>query len=170
MNAELIVLRIIHVVGAILWAGTGLFVALFLLPAMGMAGPAGAPVMSALVKKRLFTIIPTVAVITMLAGLRLLWIISNGYSAEFFSTRGGLSYAFGAACAITAFTVFMTVNHPAIGQMTKLGQQMAQAPEAERGPIAAQMNAVRARAGLGSKVSAALLTLAAIAMAVGRYV
>lgn len=169
MQAELLVLRIVHIVGAVVWAGTGLFVALFLLPALNLAGPAGAPVMGALVKKKLFTIIPIVAVVTMLAGLRLLWLISNGYSAAFFKTPGGSTYAFGALCAIAAFVVFMSVNHPAIGKMTALGAQMAQASEVERGAIAAQIGAVRARAGTGTKVSASLLALAAIAMAVGRY-
>jgi len=169
MNIEILVLRVIHIVGAIVWAGTSLFVTFFLLPAMGMAGPAGAPVMGALVKRRLFTIVPTVAVIMMLAGLRLMWLTSGGFSAAYFSGRGGQAYAAGAIFAIVGFTIFLTVNHPAIGKMMKLGQQIAQAPEAERGALVAQMNAIRARAGTGSMITAVLLTLTAVAMAIGRY-
>lgn len=40
MNAELIVLRAIHVYGAVEWAGSSLFVAFFLIPAIGMVGQA----------------------------------------------------------------------------------------------------------------------------------
>lgn len=169
MLVEMLVLRVLHVLGAVVWAGAGIFVAVFLMPAMGMAGPAGAPVMGALVKRRLFVIIPTVAVVTMLAGLRMLWITSGGYSAAYFATPSGATYAVGAACAIAAFTVFMTINHPAIGRMGQLQQQMAQTPEADRGPLMAQLNAVRGRAGKGTRASALLLTVAAICMAVARY-
>lgn len=105
MHTELLVLRIIHVVGAILWGGTAMFVAFFLMPAMGMAGPAGAPVMGALVKRRLFVIVPTVAVITMLAGLRLLWLASDGSGAAYFSSRPGMTYATGTVVSIVAFTI-----------------------------------------------------------------
>jgi uncharacterized membrane protein len=169
MLAELLVLRIVHIVGAILWAGSSFFTTLFLLPAMGMAGPSGAPVMVALVKRKLFVIIPTVAVITMLAGLRLMWINSTGFSASYFAAAGGRTYVIGAVLALAAFTIFMTVNHPAIPRIMQLGQQMAQAPEAERGPLMAQLNAVRARAGKASMATASLLTLAAVSMAIGRY-
>jgi uncharacterized membrane protein len=170
MYAELLVLRIVHVLGAIIWAGTSLFVAVFLMPALGTVGPAASPVMGALVKRKLFTIIPIVAVIVILAGLRLMWISSNGYSPAYFSTRGGMTYSLGAVCALVAFTIFMTVSHPAIGRSMQLGQQMAQAPEAEKGALAVQMGAVRARAAKAAIASALLLTLTSVAMAIGRYV
>jgi uncharacterized membrane protein len=169
VQIELLVLRIIHVVGAVLWGGTAMFVAFFLMPAMGMAGPAGAPVMGALVKRRLFVIVPTVAVLTMLAGLRLLWLISDGYSAAYFSTRTGMTYATGTFTAIAAFTIFLTVSRPALGKMGALQQQMTQAAESERAALMAQMNAVRGRAGAAAKAIAFLLIIAAITMAVGRY-
>lgn len=169
MHAELLILRIIHVVGAVLWAGTALFVSYFLLPAMGAAGPAAAPVMGALVKRRLFVIVPTVAVLTMLAGLRLLWLISDGYSAAYFASRSGMTYAIGTVASVVAFTIFMTVNRPALGKMGPLQQQMAQAAEAVRAPLVAQVNALRARTAAGSLAIAFLLVIATITMAIGRY-
>jgi uncharacterized membrane protein len=169
VHTELLVLRILHVVGAILWGGTAMFVAFFLMPAMGMAGPAGAPVMSALVKRRLFVIVPTVAVITMLAGLRLLWLVSHGYSAAYFSSRSGMTYATGTVVSIVAFTIFLTVNRPALGKMGPLQEQLARAAEADRAPLMAQLSALRGRTAAGSKAIAFLLLIAAVTMAVGRY-
>ena len=169
MHTELLILRVLHVVGAVLWAGTAMFVSFFLLPAMGMAGPAGAPVMGALVTRRLFVIVPSVAVITMLAGLRLLWLISDGYGAAFFASRSGMTYATGTIASIVAFTIFVTVNRPALGRMGHLQQQLAQAPETDRAPLMAQLSAVRGRAGAASRAIALLLTIAAITMAIGRY-
>lgn len=169
MHAELLILRIIHVVGAVIWAGAALFVSFFLIPALALAGPAGAPVMGALVKRRLFVIVPTIAVVTMLAGLRLLWLISDGYSVAFFASRTGMTYATGTVVSIVAFTIFLTVNRPALGRMGLLQQQLAQVSESERAPLMAQVTALRERTAAGSKVIAFLLIIAAIAMAIGRY-
>jgi uncharacterized membrane protein len=169
MNSELLVLRVIHVYGAVVWAGTSLFVSFFLIPAIGMAGPAGGPVMAALVKRKLFTIVPIVAVITMLAGLRLMWLTSKGFSAAYLSSALGQTYSIGATFALLTFIVFMAVNHPAIGKMLVLGQQMAAAPEAERPALMAQLNAVRARSATASKANALFISITILAMALGRY-
>jgi uncharacterized membrane protein len=169
MHAEIVVLRLIHVLGGIFWVGTAVFVAAFLLPAMGAAGPASSAVMGGLIRRRMFTIVPVVALATMLAGLRLMWINSTGFAASYFASNGGRTYATGAILALVAFTLFLVVNHPAIGTMTRLGQQLAQAPEHERAPILAEMAAVRAKVTKASTAAATLLALTAVAMAVGRY-
>ena len=169
MNSELIVLRAIHVYGGVLWAGTSLFVTFFLVPAIGMAGPAGGPVMGALVKRKMFVAIPWIAVVSMLAGIRLMWLTSKGFSATYFESRMGWTYTTGATFAVLTLVVFLTVNHPAIGRMMALGQQLASAPEADRPALTTQMNAVRARAATGSKVTALFISITVLAMALGRY-
>ena len=169
MHAEFLILRVLHVGGAVVWAGTSFFVTLFLLPALGQVGPAAGPVMGALVKRRLFVVIPTVAVITMLAGLRMMWITSSGFSLSYFALRGGMTYLVGSILSLAAFTIFLTVNHPAIGRVIQLGQQMAQAQESEKGALMAEMNAVRGRAAKGSLASAVLLSLTLLTMATARY-
>src|SRR5690242_10297384 len=103
MNYEILVLRLIHVVGGVIWAGTAIFIAVFLLPALGQAGPAGAPVMAGLVNRKVFVIVPIIAIVTMLAGLRLMMIVSGGFSADYFHSRHGMTYVFGAVCAISGF-------------------------------------------------------------------
>jgi uncharacterized membrane protein len=169
MSPELLVLRVIHIYGAVMWAGTSLFVAFFLIPAIGAAGPAGGPVMGALIKRKLFTIVPVVAVVTMLAGVRLMWLTSQGFSAAYFSSTMGQTYSLGATFALATFFVFMTVSYPAIGRMMALGQQIAAAPEAERGALGAQLNAIRSRAATASKIAALFISITIVAMALGRY-
>lgn len=169
MNSELLVLRVIHVYGAVLWAGSVFFVSFFLAPAIGASGPAGGTVMAAIVKRKLFTIVPIVAVITMLAGLRLMWLTSKGFSPAYFSSTLGQTYSIGATFALLTFVVFMVVNRPAISRMLMLGQQMAAAPEAERPALMAQLNAVRDRAATASKANALFTSITVVAMALGRY-
>lgn len=170
MYAELLTLRIIHIVGATIWGGSAFFVSIFLLPALGTIGPAAGPVLGALVKRKTFTVVPTVAVLTMLAGLRLLWIDSAGFSLTYFHGKSGLAYLIGAACAVTAFTIFMTVNRPTIRRVLTIGPQIAAATDADRAPLLAQMNALRARAANAGLLTVLLLTVSAICMSVGRYI
>ena len=42
MIAEILVLRLVHVLGGMFWVGSGLFSTFFLLPALAGAGPAAA--------------------------------------------------------------------------------------------------------------------------------
>ena len=75
MTAELIFLRLVHILGATFWLGSGLFTTFFLVPALGQVGPAGAgPVMGALKQRGLFTVLPVMALLTILSGARLLHI------------------------------------------------------------------------------------------------
>lgn len=169
MHAEILVLRILHIGGAILWAGTALFMSFFLMPALGQAGPAAGPVMGALVKRRVFVVVPGIAVITMLAGLRMLWLTSLGFSAEYFASPIGQTYLAGTVLSLVAFAVFWTVNRPAMAEIMQLGPQIAQAPDAEKGALTARLDAARARAARGSQIIAGCLLVTIVAMSVARY-
>ena len=81
-----------------------------------------------------------------------------------------MTYAIGTITSLVAFAIFLTVSRPALGKMGQLQLQVAQAPESGRASLIAQMNAVRGRAGAASLAIALLLTLAAITMAIARYV
>ena len=85
MEAELIVLRLIHVLGGIFWVGSALFTAIYLVPSLAQAGPAAGQVMGALQRRRLFIVLPTVAVLTVLSGIRLMQLTSDGFSAAYFN-------------------------------------------------------------------------------------
>lgn len=169
MNMEWQVLRILHVLGGVIWAGTAIFLSFFLIPALGDVGPAGGQVMGALVKRRVFVIIPTIAVIVMIAGLRMMWISSDGFSMAYFGTWLGAAYLTGTVLSVSTLTLFFTVNRPAITLMMKLGAKLAAAPDAEKGAIAAEMAAVRARAAMGSRAAALLMGTTAVLMALARY-
>lgn len=170
MHIELLVLRIIHILGGIIWVGTAIFSATFLMPAIGMAGPPGGAVIAALGKRGMFRTIPIIAGITILAGLRLMMIDSAGFAAAYFQSRSGQVYTAGAAFGIAALTLFTLVGSPAFTLSVQIGQQMAQASEAERGKLQTELNGLRARGKFASQTAATLLTFAAIAMAIGRYV
>lgn len=170
MHAEMIALRLIHVMGGIFWVGTGVFTAVFLGPAIAEAGPAGNQVMAGLMRRHLFTALPVAALLTILSGLRLMWIDSVGFSAAYFQSPSGHAFAGGGALAIVTFLFSLVLVRPGFARLGKLGQTLATAatPE-ERERIGTEMTALRRRTGIASMIALVLIVLAASAMAVGRY-
>src|SRR3954466_4382536 len=109
MTIELIILRLIHVLGGIFWVGNTVFMAAFLAPALATLGPTGGQLFSALQKRGLPTRMLVAAVLTILSGLRLMWIVSGGYSSAYFDTAPGRGYAIAGASAIVALFVGLLV-------------------------------------------------------------
>jgi uncharacterized membrane protein len=170
MTAEIIVLRLVHILGGIFWLGSGLFTSLFLVPALGRLGPAGAgPVMGALQQRRLFAVLPLVAVATILSGARLLHIASSGFASTYFATSTGRTLLWSGIAAITGFLLSLVVARPAMLRAGQLGASMSTLSDAERGARAAEIDRLRRRGGLASGVATVLLVVAAAGMAVARY-
>ena len=170
MTAELIVLRLVHVLGGIFWVGSVLFNAIFLMPTLAGLGPAAGGVMAGLQRRRLPTVLPVVAVLTMLSGVRLMQLTAAGFSGAYFASPSGRAYAFGALASIVGFAVGMGMARPAMLRAGALGAEMATAPdEAARATLAAELARVRSRGAKGNAVMLVLLGLAAAAMAVARY-
>jgi uncharacterized membrane protein len=170
MIAEILVLRVVHIVGGIFWVGSAMFTGLFLLPALAKAGPAAGQVMIGLQQRRLYTVLPTVALLTMVSGLRLMWITSLGFSRAYFASPVGHTYAVSGMAAIISFIIGMLVARPAAVRVASLGQQLAATTDtAARDSLSAEMERMRRRATVGSTIALVLLILAATGMSVGRY-
>jgi hypothetical protein len=169
MTAEIIVLRLVHVVGGIFWVGAILFNSLFLIPAMAEAGPAAGAVMAGMQRRKVMSVLPLVALLTILAGARLMWIASAGSGGAYFQSTTGRTLATGALSGIAAFLLGVLVGRPSGMRAGQLGAAIAKASESERPALAAELAAVNRRAGLASKAVVVLLTIAASAMAVARY-
>ena len=166
--AELIVLRVVHVLGAIFWLGSGLFTAFFLMPAMTKAGPAVAgPVMAGLQQRRLMTILPIVALLTMLSGIRLMMIVSAG-NPQWFASPMGRTFSISGALAIVSFLIGILIGRPAMVRMGKLSQSRVPDGASKEAP-AAEIRSLQRRAMWSAQTALWLLILAAAGMAVARY-
>lgn len=170
MHIELLVLRILHVVGGIFWVGGGLYSTLFVVPALAVAGPATGPIMAELQRRKLFTVLPLVALTTMLSGVRLLWIVSGGFSGSYFATGPGLTYAVSGAASIVGFLVAMFVSRPASVRLGALAPTIAGLQGEAKATAEREMQSLKSTATVGTAVAVLLLTAAAVGMAVARYV
>lgn len=170
MNAEMIVLRLVHVLGGMLWIGVGLYNTFILLPAMVEAGPAVAnAVTTGLQKRKVFTLLPAIAGLTILSGIRLMQITSGGFSPEYFASTMGRTFAGGGLAAILALVLGVVIVRPAMMKAGTLAASRAAAPENARAAIDAQIVAARSAGATWSMVVSLLMLAAAIAMAIARY-
>lgn len=170
MDPVMPVLRILHIVLGVYWAGTIFFVVTFLEPVARGAGPAAGPVMMGLRQRHYFEWLPTIAVVTMLSGLGLMWKVSGGFSATWMGSHTGVAIQVGATAALVAFVIGMAVMRAATLKAMGMMPAAQQLPEgSEREARMAEIQALRLRARTGARWVGALLLVAVSAMAVARY-
>ena len=166
---ELLVLRAIHVMGGVFWAGGGIYATLFITPALVAAGPAAGPILAEMQRRKLFTVLPIVAILTMLSGLRLLWIVSGGFSAPYFATTQGLTYAVAGGASIVGFFLALLLSRPAGVRLAQIAATLDSLDAAARAAALATTERLKRQAALGSAAAIWLLTIAVGGMAVARY-
>lgn len=170
MHALMIVLRLLHVLLGVFWAGTLLFVATFLEPSVRAAGPEGGRVMQRLLERRYLDIMPAVAALTIISGLILYWLVSGGLAPGWVASPLGLSLTLGGLAAVVAFALGVFVMRRAVlnvGALTQTLEQLPQGPT--RDARLADIQGLRRRAAITGRWVAALLAIAVIGMAVARY-
>lgn len=165
------VLRAVHIVCGVYWAGTIFFMATLLQPSVADAGPEGGKVMRSLMRRRFFEILPAMAIITILSGIELFRRVSGGFAAGWFASRPGLSLTIGAVAGLVAFTIGMAVMRPAAKRVGPLAESVQQMPQgADRDARLAEVQRLRRRAAFVGRVAAVLLAIAVVLMATWRYV
>jgi uncharacterized membrane protein len=168
--AELIVLRLIHVLGGLIWVGSAVFSGFLLMPALAKLGPTAGAVMAGLKDRGLFVILPTVAILTILSGLRLMWLVSGGFATGYFTTASGATYAAAGACAILAFVLGLTISRPLGARVGALGAELARATDqTQRANIAARLATAQRSSAVLGVVLTLLLVGGAAGMAIARY-
>jgi uncharacterized membrane protein len=171
MNTAALILRAVHILCGVYWAGTLFFLVTLLQPSVADAGPEGGKVTQALMRRRFLEIVPIMALLTVLSGLELLRRISGGFAAAWFGTGPGITLTIGSASALVAFTLGMTILRPSAKRAGRLALQAQQlAAGAERDAALAQAEWLRRRMALGGRWVAGFLAIAVIAMAIFRYV
>jgi uncharacterized membrane protein len=171
MDPLLVVLRLIHILGGVYWAGTMFFFVTFLEPSLRSLGPDGGKVMIRFFERGYLKLLPIVAVLTMLSGLWMLWILSNGFDAGYMGSSLGMAFSTGGALAIVAFIVGMVVMRPAAASIWDIARRLPQEPdESARNALLAEMGKLRARTVFGARVVFGLLVGAVALMAIARYV
>jgi uncharacterized membrane protein len=169
MTVEIFVLRLLHVLGGVFWVGTVIFMSGFMMPALAGNGAATGAVLGGLQRRKFMVILPVVALLTLLTGLRLIWIASGGFTPAYFHTPTGGTFAGAGLLAIVAFLIGLLVARPAAVRAAQLAPKLESASPAEREAIVREMGSLRARNATSMTLVTALLALTTAGMAVARY-
>ncbi|MFN8176382.1 MAG: hypothetical protein U0167_00485 [bacterium] len=168
--AFLALLRTIHVLAGAFWVGAAFLNAVFLIPSIMAAGPAGSQVMRGLVQvRRLPVFMNAVMAFTLLSGIGLYWRVS-GFRLSWITSTGGLTLTFGALCAIATAGIGHSVTVPTVRKLGQLGAEVAAAGGKPSPAQAADIDTLQRRLLRAAQVGSALVVVATIAMALSRYV
>jgi uncharacterized membrane protein len=171
MRAELLVLRLIHILSAILWVGSTMYTSFFLVPALSSSPAVMGQVLAGLQRRRSLLVLQIVAALTILSGLRLLWIDSAGFTAGYFTGATGRTFGISAGAAILAAVLSFGVAQPAMARAGAVAASLAaSANGAERERLTSELNGLRRRGTVASTVAVGFGLLAASGMAIARYV
>jgi len=156
----LFLLRAIHIVGGVLWVGGVVVVGLFLLPATQAVGPAAQPMMQFIMGRRKLPVyMMSLGIVTTLGGLLLFYRNVSLTGGAWARSPMGVGISVGAAAAILALIVGMTVSAPAAKKMN--GPPDSMTPE--------QRAVLMRRLTLGARLTFFLLLVSALFMATARY-
>jgi hypothetical protein len=170
MDPLLILLRLLHVGLGALWVGMAVFTTVFMTPAIQDAGADGGKVMAALQRRGIMTVLPALAIGTLISGLWLYWRASGGLGPEFLRSGVGLAFGIGGLASVVAYAIGMTVLRPSMMRAAALAQGMGPGlAEPERQARVAEAQALRARGAAAGRVVSGLLLFTLAAMAVARY-
>lgn len=171
MNAELIVLRILHVGGGVLWGGWILAMALFVNPAVAAMGQAGGTFMQALAgKTKLVPIMQVVASLVVLSGWRLLWIVSGGFDAEWVAGVHGMFLLTGGVIGTLMYAYGMLAMRPKAKKIGVIGEAIAKSGMPPSADQQQQMTSLKAEMKQIGTIVGWMMTITVLIMSVARYV
>jgi uncharacterized membrane protein len=166
MDYLLLALRLIHILGGIFWVGGALFMNFFIGPTVAATADVGQKFMGQLMTKAgVSGRLTAAAIATVLAGIALYWIDSNGFTSAWLSSGPGRGFGIGAFFALVGLGAGIMVgrNATALGQ---LGAQIQGKPNPEQ---VQKLQALQKRQAIIGPINVYSLILAAIFMAISRY-
>jgi len=119
----LILIRLIHIVCAVFWTGSVLYLAGFVFPAVKAMGPDGGKFMQQLSHTNKLPIVMNLAAtLTIVAGVLLIERISGGFQSVWFGSPHGISI--GGTLALVGYILGVTINRPVILRIGTIGEKL----------------------------------------------
>ena len=165
-----LLLRVLHILVAALWVGAAGLLAMIVMPAIGDAGAVGGSFLGSLHRRKLHAFMAASALLTVLSGIGLYWVLTAGFDPAIVWSHSGLMFGIGGLCGLLAMIVGGSMIGPGFVRLAELAAQAGSLPEAERGTHARQISATRQRTMLASKGALGLIVVALVLMSLGHYV
>jgi len=170
MNTEILVLRLLHIFSGVFWAGGVFYLAFFIFPAVNAMGPDGGKFMQQLSRTKKMPLVMTImGLVSVLAGLRLMQIMSGNFQPAWFQSGMGLIITIGSVAAISALIIGMFFNKPRADKMAKISAAVAASGAPPSPEQMQEIGKLKSQLEKGVKVMAWHLLFAVVLMATARY-
>ena len=166
----LILLRFIHVVASVCWAGGSFIIFLFVEPTAKSLAPMGMQFVQHMADKRRFNMFMVInSTLTVLSGALLLWQDASGQWLAWVQTGPGLGFALGSLAGIVVYFVGMLGVSPRAMKLAKLGEEIQKAGGPPTPAQAAELQKLDKEMSMFSKIDFWLVALSLALMATARY-
>lgn len=133
----MLILRFVHIVSGVCWAGGGFIFFLFIEPTAKALAPTGMHFVQHMVTKRRFSNFMVISsILTVLSGALLIWQVAGGQWLGYMETGPGLGFMLGSMAGIVVFFIGMFGVNPRAIKLSKIGQDIQAAggpPTPEQG-------------------------------------
>jgi len=171
MDVYVLVLRLLHIGGGVLWAGGVFILAGFIEPTVRALGSDASKFMQRFAGQSGFTQALSIAAIAnVLAGILLYWHDSGGLQFVWITTGTGLTFTLGGLAGLGAAIVGFGVSGRAAAQMGELGKQIAAAGGPPAPEKLAQMQTLQRKLRQGGQIGAGLMIVTLLCMSLARYI
>ncbi len=165
----ILILRVLHIAGGIMWVGSATLYLLMLIPAARSAQAAGQKFLQTLGPK-FGAMMGLVTTVTVLSGALLYARFFAGGINFAWMTRGaGLAFTVGAVTALSSYVMGVAVFGRTQEKIAKLGAEMESAQSAPNPNLIKEMNRLQSSLMKAYQVDFVLLAVAMLTMAVARY-
>lgn len=164
----ILLLRIAHVSGAVLWVGSGIFLFMHVLPTARSTQAVGQKFMEAL-GPRVSPFMNAVATTTILSGALLYLRFFAGGVDWIWRTGAGIGFTVGALAGLSSSVIGVAVLGPTQGKIGALGAAMSSPGVSPKPEQIAEMIKLQMRLANVFRLDMVMLVLAMIAMATARY-
>ncbi|NQW19231.1 MAG: hypothetical protein HQ477_00695 [Chloroflexi bacterium] len=166
MDAEIAILRLLHIVPGVIWVGSALFLAWVLQPALKKTGPPHAGALMANMVGPMTKLLHTSAVLTIVFGVLMAFRVRDPLFDYLWSTGWGTMIWLGFLLAVVGYGVG-TYGGLTGKKMMAIGKSLQSPPSAEQ---AVEMGALQNRGMLLAKIASILVTVAVVCMALANHI
>lgn len=169
-HSWLLLLRLVHVVGGILWVGAIVALAWFVVPTQRLEGAEGRRFLTRMMVERRFSpYLIALALGTLLSGFVLYGRAMMATHGQWASSRPAMIYGVGAITAVLAMIVGISMGGASERRMAAIEKRLQADRRGATAEETTQLEALAERAGRGARIASVLLLVTAVAMAVARY-
>jgi len=171
MSIYFVVLRLVHILSGVAWAGTTFFMVSTLIPSVRESGPDIGRFFGRFGgSNRMVVFIGVSNTLTVLSGILLYGALTNGFHLDWLSSGRGQVLTIGAVAGLLAWLVGMLVMLPVGRRMAKMIDDLAAVGGPPTPEQAATLQALRQKQGQAGSWLAIFLAVAVVGMAIAEYI